>query len=149
MSNRDEKYISIRQRHRTACGEACLRMVAAYWNHEWLPDLEDYCANSNILLSLYDLTLMAQKLGFVSEARGVTFEHLLSIPLPLIAHVRGNHYIMVTRVTGCTVEGIDPVSGPFNITSAEFLRRWHRNQREQGIVLLIQPEYNSGLAPIS
>lgn len=82
---------------------------------------------------LLTLARTAERFGFRAEGVRMKYEHLQHVPLPLIAHYRGNHFVVVHRATSTHVWIADPAIGKEKLTRDEFLSRWN------GIALILEP----------
>lgn len=98
--------------------QAALRELAGVW------------AQGTDLLTL---ARTAERFGFRAEGVRMRIEHLQQVPLPLIAHYRGNHFVVVYRVSSTHVWIADPAIGKEKLTLQEFATRWN------GIALLLEP----------
>ncbi len=126
------------------CGATCLRMVARshgrYFNIEQLRELTHVGKDG---VALIDISDAAEKIGFNTLAAKISFQQLVEgLPLPLVAHWRQQHFVVVYEVTPKYIRIADPASGKYKLTKVEFLDGWASDVREgeaQGIVLLLEP----------
>jgi subfamily B ATP-binding cassette protein HlyB/CyaB len=128
------KFPDIRQNEQSDCGAACLSMILRYnGKRVGVGRLRDM-ANVNVDgASMSSLAETAEDLGFLTAGKIITFDTLDDQPLPLIAHWRGIHYIVVYRVEANKVWVADPDLGHVTYTRDEFMQHW------SGHVLLFQP----------
>lgn len=98
--------------------QAALRDIAGVWAYG---------------TDLLTLARTAERFGFRADGVRMRYQNLLSVPLPLIAHYRGNHFVVVYRATESHVWIADPGIGKEKLTKDEFLARWN------GIALLLEP----------
>jgi ATP-binding cassette subfamily B protein len=103
-----------------------------------LERLRDLTGTDRAGASLLGLLRAAEGLGF--SARGVKGEYpaLAEVPLPAIAHVRGEdgagHFVVLHRAGRRRVVVADPAHGVERLTRAEFCRRW------TGYLLILVPD---------
>jgi ABC-type bacteriocin/lantibiotic exporter with double-glycine peptidase domain len=124
----------LKQRDQSECGTACLAMILQWYGFDIvqaaLRDIAGVWAYGTDLLTL---ARTAERFGFRADGVRMTYAHLLDVPLPLIAHYRGNHFVVVYRATDAHVWIADPAIGKEKLTKDEFLSRWN------GIALLLEP----------
>ncbi|KXB97708.1 MAG: hypothetical protein AA908_04670 [Chlorobi bacterium NICIL-2] len=124
----------LKQRDQSECGTACLAMILQWYGFEnvqaALRDIAGVWAYGTDLLTL---ARTAERFGFRADGVRMRYQNLLSVPLPLIAHYRGNHFVVVYRATESHVWIADPGIGKEKLTKDEFLARWN------GIALLLEP----------
>ena len=131
------------------CGATCLRMVARhYGRHYSLEFLREITHIGKEGVALIDISDAAEKIGMNTLAAKVSWERLADgLPLPMIAHWRQQHFIVVYEVTPQYVRVADPASGKFKLTKQEFLDGWASDVIEgekNGIILLMEttPEFH-------
>lgn len=103
------------------CGAASLAMVLGFYGRfAPLDELRMLCGVSRDGAKASTLLRAARSFGL--EARGLKAEmqHLRELPLPLIAFVNFNHFVVVERVSDDTVWINDPAFGRRRETLAEF-----------------------------
>ncbi len=130
------------------CGATCLRMVSRYYGRYYsIEYLRDMTFIGKDGVSLLDISDAAEKIGFNTLAAKVSYERIAEgLPLPMIAHWRQNHFIVVYEVTPQYVRVADPAAGKYKITKEEFLDGWAsdiRDGEKVGIILLLEtaPEF--------
>ena len=129
------------------CGATCLRMISRHYGRfyslEYLRDIT-YIAKDGV--SLMDIAAGAEKIGFNTLAAKVDWDRLeKGLPLPLVAHWRQQHFIVVYEVDSKYVHVADPASGKFKITKEDFLDGWAstlRDGQQQGVILLFETTPN-------
>jgi len=63
-------------------------------------------------VSLYDISAVAQRLGFRSYLATVAVSSLPAIlPIPLIAHIKGNHFVVLYKMEAGNICLADPARG--------------------------------------
>jgi ATP-binding cassette, subfamily B, bacterial len=130
------------------CGATCLRMVARHFGrHYSLEYLRDLTHIGKDGVALIDISDAAEKIGMNTLAAKVSWERLADgLPLPMIAHWRQQHFVVVYDITSSGVRVADPASGKYKLTKEEFLDGWASDIIEgerSGIILLMEttPEF--------
>jgi ATP-binding cassette subfamily B protein len=93
-------------------------------------------------MSLESLSRKATSLGFKTLEVLTSFEKLAAnAPLPAIAHWKGDHFVVVYKITAQYVYLADPAKGRLKLTKAAFLKGWsvQPDERDAGILLLLEP----------
>jgi ATP-binding cassette, subfamily B, bacterial HlyB/CyaB len=122
------------QQSASDCSAACVVMVGQYWGKDFnINRLRDLAHVSRDGASLKGLANATEKLGFNSRPVKASLDRLVSQKLPLIAHWKGNHYIVVFEITPEHVTVCDPAIGQRKLTHAEFIEGW------TGYCLLVEP----------
>lgn len=105
MKIRLSSFPFLKQRDHSECGTTCLAMILQYYGIEnvqaALRDLAGVWAYGTDLLTL---ARTAERFGFRAEGVRMKYEHLQQVPLPLIAHYRGNHFVNLTMFDGLLPE---------------------------------------------
>jgi hypothetical protein len=76
-----------------------------------------------LMLSMYSMVKAAQAKGITLQGANVTIDQLRSIGQPVIAHVGGDHYIVIRSVSDSTVTYLERDTEA-TITISEFLTIW-------------------------
>ena len=115
----------VRQRGRSDCGAAALAMVLASFDRpvpvELLEDELPIGPRGTSMLALRD---SAARHGLEATGWRVSWAHLASVPLPAIAFVDGDHFVVVLRADASMVELADPSRGRLRLSRRAFARRW-------------------------
>lgn len=126
------------------CGPTCLRMVAKhYGKHFSLQTLRNksYLARDGV--SMLGIADAAESIGFRTLGASITWEKLKEeTPLPVIAHWKQQHFVVVYKIRRNKVYVADPAFGLTTMTKDEFLKGWlstRKDGEEKGSVLLLQP----------
>lgn len=129
------------------CGPACLRMVAAF--HGRMFSLESLRERSQLNkegVSLLGISEAAESIGLRTTGVIVSFDELITAPLPCIVHWNQEHFVVVYGVTkrrGKTrIRVADPAGGKLSYTKEEFCRCWisaRSADKELGVALLLEP----------
>jgi ATP-binding cassette subfamily B protein len=124
-------------------------MVARYhgrfYSLEYLREMT-YIAKDGVALA--DIADAAEKIGMNTLAAKIGWDRLAEgLPLPLIAHWRQKHFIVVYEVGKNYVRVADPAAGKVKLTKEEFLDGWVSDVVEgepHGIILLLEttPEFH-------
>ena len=131
--------IKVKQRDTTDCGAACLASVARYYNLKLpIAKIRQRAGTDKDGTNALGLIEAAESFGF--EAKGVksSFENIVNIPLPAIAHleIEGtlHHYVVISQLSKNHVKVMDPCDGEFHrIANEQFKKEW------TGILILIVP----------
>jgi ATP-binding cassette subfamily B protein len=92
------------------CGPTCLRMIARYYGKNYtLQTLRNKSYLSRAGVSMMGISEAAESIGFRTMGVSITPEQLFSTaPLPLVAHWKQNHFVVVYKVTRDKVHVADP-----------------------------------------
>ncbi|MBY4638375.1 NHLP family bacteriocin export ABC transporter peptidase/permease/ATPase subunit [Sphingopyxis sp. XHP0097] len=94
------------------CGAASLAMIlATYGRHMGLDELRALCGVSRDGTKASSLLRAARALGLEAKGLKAEPEHIADLPLPLIAFVNFNHFLVVERIDAHHVWLNDPASG--------------------------------------
>jgi ABC-type bacteriocin/lantibiotic exporter with double-glycine peptidase domain len=131
------RYPCIRQFDEEDCGAACIATVAAVHGQIWamgaIREAVGTTANGTTLLGL---RRGAEALGFrarAAKADASLLDGLTDVPLPMVCHWDGNHWVVLHDhgPRGLTVA--DPAIGLLTLSREEFLSHW-----QDGVVLLVE-----------
>ncbi len=130
----------VRQQNRTDCGPAALKMVLDHWGvgDSTLAELEAATGTGPDGTSLLAIKRAAERRGVTSQGFHLPIDRLGEIPLPAIAHVHGDHFVVI-RTAGDELVVDDPSIGRLRMSPRTFDRSW------DGIVLA----FTGGPSPIS
>jgi ATP-binding cassette subfamily B protein len=121
----------VKQHDANDCGPACLAMISYCYGVKY--PLHKYREISNYGksgTSLEGLVIGGQKLGFETEALKGSFIELKEsvkkseVRLPFIAHLKYNHFVVVTKISNDKVELLNPAEGKLKIAIDEFEKCW-------------------------
>ncbi len=126
------------------CGATCIRMIARYYGRFYsLEYLRELTSLDREGVSLMGISDAAEQLGMHTLGVKITWEQLQDgIPVPLVAHWRQNHFIVVHKISKTHVWVADPAAGRFKLTKEEFLDGWISDTEageDVGVLLLIEP----------
>ncbi|HEX3864706.1 MAG TPA: cysteine peptidase family C39 domain-containing protein [Stellaceae bacterium] len=130
----------VRQAEATECGIAALAIVMGHHGvHVPLETLRAHAGSTRLGLSARRLLGIARDFGFTAKGFSCDIDEIAEIGLPLIAHFRFSHYLVVERIGSHRVRVNDPFDGPRSLPIEEF------SQGFTGIVLRLAP--TPGLEP--
>jgi ABC-type bacteriocin/lantibiotic exporter with double-glycine peptidase domain len=111
------------QSTRFDCGPACLSAVlAAFGRRTGMASLRDSVDPGRDGVSALELRDEANRHGLRCTGRRVdAVEELARLPLPVIAHWQGDHYVVITRVGHRSIHLMDPAIGYRRLSHAEYL----------------------------
>ncbi|KPK84093.1 MAG: ABC transporter ATP-binding protein [Bacteroides sp. SM23_62_1] len=126
------------------CGPSCLRMIARYYGRSFsLQTLRDKSYITREGVSMLGISDAAEAIGFRTMGVSLSPEKLFTqAPLPLIAHWKQNHFVVVYRIKKDRVYVADPAFGLTTYSRKEFLDGWISSVKEgeqRGHALLIEP----------
>jgi ATP-binding cassette, subfamily B, bacterial HlyB/CyaB len=128
------KYPFYGQQSAADCGAACLVMVGKYWGKSFkINRVREMAVIAQDGSSLKTLAAAAESLGFNSRPVKASVDQLAKQRMPLIAHWRGNHYVVVYEITAKQVIIGDPAIGQRQVSLAEFGKNW------TGFCLFVEP----------
>ncbi|WP_348771370.1 NHLP family bacteriocin export ABC transporter peptidase/permease/ATPase subunit [Azospirillum sp. SYSU D00513] len=112
---------TIFQMEAVECGAAALAMVMAH-HGLWipLPELRETCGVSRDGSRASNIVRAARRHGFTAKGFRCEPQHLGDFPMPAIAFVNMNHYVVLEGVRGRKVHLNDPAAGRRVLTQAEF-----------------------------
>ncbi len=131
--------IHIRQHDTKDCGAACLAAVAWYHGLKMpIATIRQYAATNKNGTTVLGMVQASEKLGFMAKGVRATWEALVDLPLPAIAHITlprgGHHFVVVYKVSKKTVLCADPAKGMVKLSKADFLAAW------TGVLVLLSPD---------
>jgi HlyB family type I secretion system ABC transporter len=131
---RTTNYPFYAQQSAADCGAACLVMIGRYWGKPFkINRVREMAVISRDGSSLKTLATAAENLGFNSRPVKASLDQLAKQRLPVIAHWKGNHYVVIYEITAKQVIVGDPAIGQRRLTPAEFNKDW------TGYGLLLEP----------
>lgn len=132
-------YACIRQDAEEDCGAACIATVSAQHGKSLsISRVRELVGTTATGTTLLGLKRGAENLGFharAAKADGSLLEQLHELPLPVICHWNGNHWIVVHGKDGSNLIVADPGVGILRLDTKEFLRHW-----SNGVLLLLEPD---------
>ena len=133
------KYVCVRQRDQSDCGAAALATICLQHRRTvGLPRLRELAGVDKVGASMAGLKRAAEALGFGATGAKGTWDALVGLPMPAIAHVRNaerfGHFVVVHRVESTRVVVADPAHGLQTLDRKAFEAMW------TGRVLLLVPQ---------
>ncbi len=129
----------VRQLDEEDCGAACLATVAlTHGARLSLAIIRDAIGTTADGTTLLGLRRGAESLGFHAQAARApedVLDHLQEIPLPVICHWRGHHWVVLHGLQGNHAIIADPALGLRELERADFLAGWHDR-----ILLVLEPD---------
>jgi ATP-binding cassette subfamily B protein len=127
------------------CGPTCLRMVAAHYGRKYtIQTLREKSYISRHGVSLLGISDAAETIGFRTLGVSITMEQMVKeAPLPLIAHWKQDHFVVVYKVTKTKVYVSDPAHGHISYSHKDFKQGWLSNRKDgedKGLALLLEPK---------
>ena len=120
----------ILQDEQAECGHACVAMISNYWGHKLdLYEMRHLHNTSNRGVTLLDLNLLLERLGFITRPIQVQIDELHLVKCPAILHWNMNHFVVLKEVKKNYVIIHDPAVGVRHCPIAEV------SQSFTGIVL--------------
>ena len=125
------------------CGPSCLRMIARHYGKTYtLQTLRDKSYLSRDGVSMMGISEAAEAIGLRTMGVSISAEKLFSsAPLPLVAHWKQNHFVVVYKISRNKVFVADPAFGLVQYTKEEFIKGWISIEKEgeqKGMALLIE-----------
>jgi ATP-binding cassette subfamily B protein len=126
------------------CGPSCLRMIARFYGKSFsLQSIRDKSYLTREGVSLLGMSDAAESMGMRSVGARVNFNQIVNeLPLPLIAHWKGEHFVVVYALKKGKIRVADPAFGLIDYTKEEFLKGWSGTSDEEkakGLVLILEP----------
>lgn len=118
-------------------------MIAKHYGRSYtLKTLRSKSYLSRDGVSMMGISEAAESIGLRTMGVAITPQQLFSsAPMPLVAHWKQNHFVVVYKVTRDKVHVADPAFGLVRYSKEEFLRGWISIQKEgekKGLALLIE-----------
>jgi ATP-binding cassette, subfamily B, bacterial len=125
------------------CGPTCLRMIAKHFGKNFsLQHLREKSGINKEGVSLASVGVAAENIGFRTLVAKVGFDKMAEdAPLPLIAHWKQNHFIVVHDIKKDKISVADPQIGLITLTKKEFMTGWSssvQDEEQVGIVMLFE-----------
>ncbi|NBO83218.1 MAG: hypothetical protein EBU75_10465, partial [Betaproteobacteria bacterium] len=129
----------VRQFDEEDCGAACMATVAACYGANWsLNHVRDLVGTTGNGTTLLGLRRGAESLGFRAQAAKADpqlIDQLDQVPVPLICHWQGNHWVVLHGGKGEQLVLADPAIGLVELDREAFLKGW-----SDCVVLVLEPD---------
>lgn len=127
------------------CGPTCLRMVANHYGKNYnLQSLREKSSISREGVSLLGISDAAESIGMRTMGVSINFEQLKKeAPLPIIAHWKQDHFVVVYKIKKNKVYVADPAYGLIKYSIKDFNAGWISTKSEgqdKGLALLLEPK---------
>ena len=127
------------------CGPTCLRMVAKHYGRNYtIQTLREKSYISRHGVSLLGISDAAESIGFRTLGVTLGMDQLVKeAPLPLIAHWKQDHFVVVYKVTRNKIYVSDPAYSKISYTHEEFKKGWlsgRKDGEDKGLALLLEPK---------
>src|ERR1035437_1072116 len=122
--------IKVKQRDIMDCGAACLASIAAFYNlHIPVSKIRQLANTDKKGTNVLGMIEAAEKLGFIAKGVKGSYDSLLKIPKPAIAHLKLEngflHYVVIISVDEKGLRIMDPGTGKIEKRKKEdFLKEW-------------------------
>lgn len=139
------------------CGPTSLQIIAKYYGKEInIKKIRKQSGKRKEGVSFDGLAKAAKSIGLQPLAVKIDFKTLVEeVPLPCIAHLYQNHFIVVYKIEKNCVHISDSALGLISYSKREFIRGWIdnrlRSKKPEGYILILKPSpyFLRGLKKIS
>jgi len=132
-------YPWVQQHDEEDCGAACLSAIATYYGQPVaLSKVRELVGTGTQGTTLLGLKQGADRLGFNARSIQATpemMQHLEAVPLPMIIHWQGIHWVVLYGRKGNRYVVADPAVGVRHLAASELAAGW-----VDGIALLLEPD---------
>lgn len=137
-----KKFPTYRQLDQMDCGPTCAKIVTDHFGvHAPWDELRAKTDLQKGGSSFMGLSRALESYGIGSLAMITDLRELVGeLPLPLIAHWQGEHFVVVHRVTRRKIHVSDPALGLVRYNHKEFRKEWAPEGK--GVVLLLEQQVN-------
>jgi len=121
--NKKNKINPILQDEVSECGLACLTMILNYYGKTYsLNYMRDkYYSNVNGL-NFLDISNIAKKENLIPLPFSIESEDFKDLTTPCIAHLKENHFVVITKISKNKVHIIDPLEGNVEFSISNFFK---------------------------
>jgi ATP-binding cassette subfamily B protein len=135
----DQHFADVRQFNEEDCGAACVATICEHYGRKLSLGRVRECVGTVATgTTLLGLKRGAELLGFqarAARADQTLVDHLDDLPLPMVCHWNGNHWVVLHGRKGDQLVIADPAIGIREIPKQTFLQHW-----QNGVVLLLEPD---------
>ena len=133
------KYASVLQHNEEDCGAACLASIAKHYGQNFsITRIREAVGTGQLGTTLLGLERGADTLGFNAQAAKASpqlIDRIDEVPLPLIIHWKGYHWVVLYGRKGKRYVIADPGVGIRYLTHQELAQAWFN-----GIMLVLEPD---------
>ncbi|MEB3265525.1 MAG: peptidase domain-containing ABC transporter [Cyanobacteriota bacterium] len=133
------RYICVRQLNEEDCGAACMATVCqAHGRRISIAQVRSLVGTVSSGTTLLGLRRGGESLGFHARAARADpglLAQLDDLPLPVIVHWNGNHWVVLHGREGDRLVVADPAHGVCRLSESDFRRHW-----SNGVLLLLEPD---------
>lgn len=131
------RYPFVLQHSEEDCGAACLATIAKYYGRDYnISRMREFVGTGQLGSTLFGLRKGAEKLGFNAQAGKATaelLEHINEVPLPMIIHWQGRHWVVLYGKKRNQYIVADPTVGIRYLTLSELMAGW-----SDGVMLILE-----------
>ncbi len=122
----------ILQKSKNDCGIAAVKNVVKKFGYE--PNGVDTLlkATQTSGVNLLEIKRALQAYNLAGSGYKTTIQEITTLPLPMIVHWEGNHFVVVEEIRDGDITVIDPAMGRVRYSKAKFAEHW------TGVVLSVQ-----------
>ena len=121
------------QAQKNTCGPAVMAYVFSYFGEEvHEAELVRQLPMTERGTSMLNLKNLANKYGFTASGVKESYTALMLEPLPVIAYINDNHYVVVNKITPDHIYLFDPAIGHIRLHRTDFEQAWN------GYLLLVR-----------
>lgn len=129
----------VRQFNEEDCGAACIATICEHYGQKLsIGRIRECVGTMSTGTTLLGLKRGAEQLGLQARAARADanlIDHLDDVPLPMVCHWNGNHWVVLHGRRGDQLVIADPAVGIREIAKHTFLQHW-----QNGVVLLVEPD---------
>jgi ATP-binding cassette, subfamily C, bacterial len=133
------KYPFVLQHSEEDCGAACLATIAKYYGRNYtINRMRDFIGTGQSGSTLFGIRKGAEKLGFKAQAGRATpelLEQINEVPLPMIIHWKGRHWVVLYGQKRRQYIVADPTVGIRYLSLSELMAGW-----SDGVMLILELE---------
>ena len=111
------------------------------WKNPFSQAIHDTLQPDRDGVSLFDIQQTAESFDLQASAYATSLDHLRHLTGPFIAHVDGNHFVVVYRVTKNKLRIADPATGLETVSLKSFASRFIQGEGV-GHILMLSPGKN-------
>ncbi len=114
----------ILQKSKNDCGVAATKNIVKHFGYEpsGVDTLLKVTANAGV--NLLDIKNALKSYNLTGNGFKTTIQEINTLPLPMIAHWEGNHFVVVEKVEDNDITVIDPAMGRVRYRKSRFAEHW-------------------------